>query len=49
MKIFNYVWQLLVVLGMYTAAMFIMGYLYASIPLVKERTCTPDLIDRVLK
>ena len=36
-------------LGMYTAAMFIMGYLYASYPLTKERTCTPDLIDRLLK
>lgn len=36
-------------LGMYTAAMFIMGYLYASIPVHRERTCTPDLIDRILK
>ena len=36
-------------LGMYTTAMFCLGYLYASIPLTKERTCTPDLIDRLLK
>jgi hypothetical protein len=36
-------------LGFYTLMMFCFGYLYASIPLVKERTCTPDLIDRILK
>ena len=36
-------------LGMYTTAMFILGYLYASIPVHRERTCTPDLIDRVFK
>lgn len=49
MRIFNYVWQILAVLGMYAAAMFAMGYLYASYPLVRELTCTPELIDRILK
>ncbi|CAB4198416.1 hypothetical protein UFOVP1309_87 [uncultured Caudovirales phage] len=49
MKIFSYIWQGFAVLGMYTAAMFVMGYLYVSIPLQKERTCTPDLIDRILR
>jgi len=49
MKIFNHVWQILTALGMYTAGMFVMGYLYASYPLVRELTCTPDLIDRILK
>ena len=36
-------------LGMFAAAMFVMGYLYASIPMVKVRTCTPSIIDRILK
>ena len=39
----------LVALGFYTTMMFCFGYIYASTPLVKERTCTPDLIDRILK
>jgi hypothetical protein len=37
----------LVFLGMFAAMMFVLGYLYASIPLAK--TCTPTLIDKVLK
>ena len=39
----------LAALGFYALLMFCFGYLYASIPLVKEHTCRPDLIDRVLK
>jgi len=49
MKIFHHAWKLLAILGMYAAAMFVLGYLYASIPLAKERTCTPNLIDRIFK
>jgi len=36
-------------LGFYALLMFCFGYLYASAPLVKERTCTPDLMDRIFK
>ena len=36
-------------LGVFVVVMFVFGYIYASIPLTKERTCTPDLIDRILK
>jgi hypothetical protein len=36
-------------LGFYALLMFCFGYLYASIPLVKEHTCTADFIDRVFK
>jgi hypothetical protein len=36
-------------LGFYALLMFCVGYLYASIPLIKEHTCRPDLVDRVLK
>jgi hypothetical protein len=49
MKIFNRIWELLTVLGIYASFMFALGYLYASIPLVQERTCSPDFIDRVFK
>lgn len=36
-------------LGFYALLMFCFGYLYVSIPLVKENTCTADFIDRVFK
>jgi len=36
-------------LGFYVVLMFCFGYIYASIPLTKERTCTPNLIDRIFK
>ena len=36
-------------LGMFAALMFLLGYTYAKIPLVLEKTCTPSVIDRVLK
>lgn len=49
MKIFTRIWELLAALGIYTTIMFAMGYLYASLPVHRERTCTPDLIDRILK
>lgn len=39
----------LITLGVYTTFMFVMGYLYASYPLVRQLTCTPDLIDRIFK
>lgn len=39
----------LTALGMFAAAMFVMGYLYASIPMVKVKTCTPSIIDRIFK
>ena len=33
--------------GMSAALVFLLGYAYASVPLPK--TCTPSIIDRVLK
>ena len=37
------------IIGFYTFLMIVLGYVWASTPLVKERTCTPDLIDRIFK
>ena len=37
------------IIGIYAFIMFFLGYLWASTPLVKERTCTPDLMDRIFK
>lgn len=36
-------------LGMFAVLMFLLGYTYASIPLVRERTCTPTITDRIFK
>jgi len=36
-------------LGMFAVVMFLLGYGYASIPLVMQKTCTPSFIDRILK
>jgi len=36
-------------LGMFAVVMFLLGYTYASIPLVLQKTCTPSFIDRILK
>jgi hypothetical protein len=36
-------------LGMFAVVMFLLGYTYASIPLVMQKTCTPSFIDRILK
>jgi len=47
--ILTYIFKFLVTIGIYAAVMIVLGYLYASAPLVKERTCTPDLIDRIFK
>ena len=35
-------------LGMSAAVVFLLGYTYAQIPLV-QKTCTPDVMDRVFK
>jgi hypothetical protein len=39
----------LAALGMFAALMFLLGYTYAKIPLVLQKTCTPSIIDRILK
>jgi hypothetical protein len=39
----------LAALGMFAALMFLLGYTYAQIPLVLQKTCTPSIIDRILK
>jgi hypothetical protein len=39
----------LTALGMFAATMFMLGYFYASIPLVKVKTCTPSITDRIFK
>ena len=36
-------------LGMFAVVMFLLGYTYAKIPLVLQKTCTPSVIDRILK
>ena len=36
-------------LGMFAVVMFLLGYTYASIPLVMQKTCTPSFIDMILK
>ena len=36
-------------LGMFAVVMFLLGYTYAQIPLVLQKTCTPSIIDRILK
>jgi cytochrome c oxidase assembly protein Cox11 len=35
--------------GAVATTMFILGYAYASVPLVVPKTCTPTFIDRILK
>jgi hypothetical protein len=39
----------LAALGMFAVMMFTLGYLYASIPLVKVKICTPNITDRIFK
>jgi len=48
-SVFSYIVKFLAIIGFYTFLMIVLGYLYASAPLVKERTCTPDLMDRIFK
>jgi hypothetical protein len=48
-SLFGYITKFFAIIGLYTALLILLGYLYASTPLTKERTCTPDFIDRVLK
>ena len=49
MRFANAVMRGFAALGMFAAAMFTLGYLYASIPLVKAKTCTPTITDRIFK
>jgi len=44
-----YVVKFFAIIGVYAAIMMTLCYLWATAPLVKERTCTPDLIDRIFK
>ena len=41
--------KFLAIIGLYAVICVFIGYAYALIPLTVERTCTPDLIDRMLK
>ena len=41
--------RFLTALGAFTVLMFLLGYAYASTPLVLPKTCTPSFIDRILK
>jgi hypothetical protein len=47
--VFAWVVKFLAIIGLYAVICVFIGYAYASIPLVKERTCTPYLIDRIFK
>ena len=48
-SMFGYIIKFFAIIGFYAFLMFVAGYLWASVPLVKERICTPDLIDRIFK
>jgi hypothetical protein len=39
----------LVFLGMFATAMFLFGYVWASMPPVLNKMCTPSFIDRIFK
>lgn len=41
--------HVLTLIGMFAAAMFVMGYIYASLPMVKVRTCQPSITDRIFR
>jgi hypothetical protein len=45
----GYIIKFFAIIGFYAFLMIVAGYLWASAPLVKERTCTPDLVDRIFK
>jgi len=47
--VYSIVIRALSAIGMFAAVMFLLGYAYASIPLVLEKTCTPSFIDRIFK
>jgi hypothetical protein len=49
LAVYSFVMRCLAALGAFSALMFLLGYAYASVPLVLERTCTPSFIDRILK
>jgi hypothetical protein len=49
LAVYAFVIRCLTALGAFCALMFLLGYTYASVPLVLERTCTPSFIDRILK
>jgi len=34
---------------MFATVMFLLGYAYASVPLIAAKTCTPSFIDRIFK
>ena len=48
-SMYDMVIRALSALGMFAVVMFLLGYAYAQIPLALEKTCTPTLIDRILK
>jgi hypothetical protein len=47
--VYSIVIRALSAIGMFAAVMFLLGYAYASVPLVLEKTCTPSFIDRIFK
>jgi hypothetical protein len=48
-SVFGYVIKFLAIIGFYTFIMFVAGSLWASAPLTVERSCTPDLVDKIFK
>jgi hypothetical protein len=47
--VLTYIVKFLAIIGFYTFIMFVAGYLWASAPLTVERSCTPDLVDKIFK
>ena len=39
----------LALVGVVATTIFLLGYTYASVPLVMPKTCKPTLMDRILK
>ena len=47
--VYAFIMRCLVALGAFAVLMFLLGYAYASVPLILPKTCTPSFIDRILK
>jgi hypothetical protein len=47
--VYSFAIRCLAALGAFTVFMFLLGYAYASVPLILPKTCTPSFIDRILK
>jgi hypothetical protein len=49
MSVYAFIVRCFVALGASAMLMLMLGYAYASVPLILPKTCTPSFIDRILK